>query len=121
VVVLALLNVVLIYVVAAQWLQSRPLAIFAAAALALTPAHFILGREAADYFCPTTVALLWLADKVDEQLDRYREEHGIGTTWEARERVVVALTGGRDGDTLIRRAERIAAGSKGADLLGVHV
>ena len=61
VVVLALLNIVLIYVVAAQWLQSRPLAIFAAAALALTPAHFILGREAADYFCPTTVALLWLA------------------------------------------------------------
>ncbi|GAA1888400.1 sensor histidine kinase KdpD [Asanoa iriomotensis] len=67
------------------------------------------------------LALLWLADKVDEQLDRYREEHGIGTTWEARERVVVALTGGREGDTLIRRAARIAARSKGADLLAVHV
>ncbi|GIF77312.1 sensor histidine kinase [Asanoa siamensis] len=67
------------------------------------------------------LALLWLADKVDEQLDRYREEHGIGTTWEARERVVVALTGGREGETLIRRAARIAARSKGADLLAVHV
>jgi len=61
VVTLALLNIGLIYVVALQWLRSQPLALFAAAALALTPAHFILGREAADYFCPTTVALCWLA------------------------------------------------------------
>jgi two-component system, OmpR family, sensor histidine kinase KdpD len=67
------------------------------------------------------LALLWLADKVDEQLDRYRAEHGIGTTWETRERVVVALTGGPEGDTLIRRAARIADRSTGADLLAVHV
>jgi two-component system sensor histidine kinase KdpD len=67
------------------------------------------------------LALLWLADKVDEQLDRYRAAHRIGETWEARERVVVALTGGREGETLIRRAARIAARSKGADLLAVHV
>jgi two-component system, OmpR family, sensor histidine kinase KdpD len=67
------------------------------------------------------LALLWLADKVDAQLDRYRAEHGIGTTWEARERVVVALTGGPEGDTLVRRAARIAARSKGAELLAVHV
>jgi two-component system, OmpR family, sensor histidine kinase KdpD len=67
------------------------------------------------------LALLWLADKVDEQLDRYRTDHGIGTTWETRERVVVALTGGPEGDTLIRRAARIAARSKGAELLAVHV
>ncbi|MCW6004421.1 DUF4118 domain-containing protein [Micromonospora sp. CPCC 205371] len=67
------------------------------------------------------LALLWLADKVDEQLDRYREEHRIGGTWEARERVVVALTGGSEGETLIRRAARIAARTKGADLLAVHV
>ncbi|HEX3222322.1 MAG TPA: histidine kinase, partial [Nocardioides sp.] len=40
------------------------------------------------------LALLWLADKVDEQLDRYRSEHGISATWETRERVIVALTGG---------------------------
>ena len=67
------------------------------------------------------LALLWLADKVDEQLDRYRAEHNISATWEARERVVVALTGGPEGDTLIRRAARIAARTKGADLLAVHV
>ncbi|MGC9669757.1 DUF4118 domain-containing protein [Planosporangium sp. 12N6] len=67
------------------------------------------------------LALLWLADKVDEQLDRYRAEHHIDTTWETRERVVVALTGGPEGDTLIRRATRIADRSTGADLLAVHV
>src|SRR5262249_25100999 len=67
------------------------------------------------------LAVLWLADKVDEQLDRYRSEHGISATWETRERVVVALTGGAEGDTLIRRAARIADRSKGADVLAVHV
>ncbi|MEV4454340.1 universal stress protein, partial [Microbispora sp. NPDC049633] len=67
------------------------------------------------------LALLWLADEVDEQLDRYRAEHGIADTWEARERVVVALTGGPEGDTLVRRAARVAARTKGADLLAVHV
>jgi two-component system sensor histidine kinase KdpD len=67
------------------------------------------------------LALLWLADKVDEQLDRYRAEHGIGKTWEARERVVVALTGGPEGETLIRRAARVASRGKGADLMAVHV
>lgn len=67
------------------------------------------------------LALLWVAGKVDDQLDRYRADHGIAGTWEARERVVVALTGGPEGDTLVRRAARIAARSKGADLLAVHV
>ncbi len=67
------------------------------------------------------LALLWLADKVDEGLQRYRASHGIHDTWEARERVVVALTGGPEGDTLIRRAARIAARTGGGDLLAVHV
>jgi two-component system sensor histidine kinase KdpD len=67
------------------------------------------------------LALLWLADKVDEGLQRYRAAHDIHATWEARERVVVALTGGPEGDTLIRRAARIAARTGGGDLLAVHV
>src|SRR5690242_4287729 len=67
------------------------------------------------------LALLWLADKVDEGLQRYRAEHKITGAWEARERVVVALTGGPEGKTLIRRAARIAARSAGGDLLAVHV
>ncbi|WP_255946025.1 sensor histidine kinase [Streptomyces odontomachi] len=67
------------------------------------------------------LALLWLADKVDDQLDRYRAAHRIRGTWEARERVLVALTGGSEGETLVRRAARIADRTKGADLLAVHV
>jgi two-component system, OmpR family, sensor histidine kinase KdpD len=67
------------------------------------------------------LALLWLADKVDEGLQQYRAQHDIKSTWEARERVVVALTGGPEGDTIIRRAARIAARTAGGDLLAVHV
>ncbi|HEX4832397.1 MAG TPA: ATP-binding protein, partial [Trebonia sp.] len=67
------------------------------------------------------LALLWLADKVDEGLQRYRAQHDIKATWEARERVVVALTGGPEGDTLVRRAARIAARSSGGDLLALHI
>jgi two-component system, OmpR family, sensor histidine kinase KdpD len=66
------------------------------------------------------LALLWLAGTVDDQLDRYRADHGIASTWETRERVVVALTGGPEGDTLVRRAARIAARNS-SDLLAVHV
>ncbi len=67
------------------------------------------------------LALLWLADRVEEGLQRYREQHGITGTWETRERIVVALTGGPEGDALIRRAARIAARGSGADLIAVHV
>ena len=67
------------------------------------------------------LALLWLADRVDEGLQRYRVAHDIHGTWEARERVVVALTGGPEGETLIRRAARIAARSAGGDLLALYV
>src|SRR6516162_725655 len=36
------------------------------------------------------LALLWVADKVDEGLQDYRERHGIAQPWETKERVVVA-------------------------------
>jgi two-component system, OmpR family, sensor histidine kinase KdpD len=67
------------------------------------------------------LALLWLADQVDEGLQRYREQHGIAQKWETRERVVVALTGGPEGEALIRRAARIAARATGGELLAVHI
>ncbi|MFE0257075.1 ATP-binding protein [Streptomyces sp. NPDC059010] len=81
----------------------------------------------ASYFRPGNLtalrqlALLWVADRVDEALNSYRAEHAIGGVWETRERVVVALTGGPEGDTIVRRAARIAARSAGGDLLAVHV
>ncbi|MHA7219460.1 DUF4118 domain-containing protein [Arthrobacter sp. MDT1-48-3] len=67
------------------------------------------------------LALLWLADEVDSALQRYRSEQGIDDKWEARERVVVALTGGPEGRTLLRRGARIASRSAGGQLLAVHV
>ncbi|SJN11556.1 Osmosensitive K+ channel histidine kinase KdpD [Leucobacter sp. 7(1)] len=67
------------------------------------------------------LALLWLADEVDQALTSYRSEHGIDRTWEARERVVVALTGGLEGETLLRRGARIAARAAGGALVAVHV
>src|SRR2546423_2771939 len=66
------------------------------------------------------LALLWMADQVDEALESYRERHGINEPWETRERVVVALTGAPGTEALIRRAARIAQRAHG-ELLGVHV
>ena len=67
------------------------------------------------------LALFWLAGRVDEGMQKYRAEHGIERIWETRERIVVALTGGPEGETLIRRAARIADRSAGGDVLAVHV
>lgn len=67
------------------------------------------------------LALIWLADEVDQALKGYRKDHGIDSTWEARERVVVALTGGPEGETLLRRGARIAARSAGGELIAVHI
>jgi two-component system sensor histidine kinase KdpD len=67
------------------------------------------------------LALLWLADRVEEGLQRYRAEHGISAPWETRERILVALSGGPEGEALIRRAARISARTPGTELLALHV
>ena len=80
----------------------------------------------ANYFRPGNLAalrelaLLWVADRVEDSLQDYLADHGITTTWETRERIVVALTGAPGGERLIRRAARIAGRLRG-DLVGVHV
>ncbi|MFI6363831.1 ATP-binding protein [Nocardia sp. NPDC050630] len=66
------------------------------------------------------LALLWLADQVDAALAKYRADHKITELWEARERVVVAVTGGPESETVVRRASRIASKSS-ADLVLLHV
>lgn len=79
-----------------------------------------------DYFRPGNLtalrqlALLWLADQVDAALAKYRTDKNITDTWEARERVVVGVSGGPESETLVRRASRIASRS-GAELKVVHV
>jgi two-component system sensor histidine kinase KdpD len=66
------------------------------------------------------LALLWVADRVSDELTDYRDGHGIGRPWETRERIVVAITGSPAGERLIRRSARLAERSR-ADLIGVHV
>ncbi|HEX9466828.1 MAG TPA: sensor histidine kinase KdpD [Acidimicrobiia bacterium] len=66
------------------------------------------------------LALMWVADRVDEALENYREAHGISGRWETRERTIVAITGAPGGDDVIRRAARMAARTRG-ELLGVRI
>jgi two-component system sensor histidine kinase KdpD len=66
------------------------------------------------------LTLLWLADRVDEELLEYMARHEIRGPWETRERVVVALSGHGSNQHLIRRAARMAA-RRGGDLLAVKV
>ncbi|GHJ42309.1 universal stress protein [Streptomyces sp. TS71-3] len=67
------------------------------------------------------IAMLWAADRVEEALLRYRKDHGIQHPWGTRERVLVALSGGPEGGTLIRRAKRTASRGAGGEFLAVHI
>ena len=67
------------------------------------------------------LALLWLADRVDEGLDRYRDQHEIESTWATRERIVVPVSGGPESSTLMRRAARIATRRSGGEWQALYV
>ncbi|MFD8391647.1 DUF4118 domain-containing protein [Streptomyces sp. NPDC059680] len=67
------------------------------------------------------LALLWVADRVDEYLNEYRREHRVSAIWGSRERIVVGLTGGPEGRTLIRRAARLAEKGAGGEVLAVYI
>ncbi|MGP4052353.1 ATP-binding protein [Streptomyces sp. 2A115] len=67
------------------------------------------------------LALLWVADRVDAYLTEYRSEHRVSKIWGSRERIVVGLTGGPEGRTLIRRAARLAEKGAGGEVLCVYI
>jgi two-component system sensor histidine kinase KdpD len=67
------------------------------------------------------LALLWVADRVDEYLNQYRSDHRVSKIWGSRERIVVGLTGGPEGRTLIRRAARLAEKGAGGEVLAVYI
>ncbi|WP_105968600.1 sensor histidine kinase [Streptomyces geranii] len=81
----------------------------------------------ANYFRPGNLtalrelALLWVADRVDEYLTEYRSEHHVSRIWGSRERIVVGLTGGPEGRTLIRRAARLAEKGAGGEVMAVYI
>ncbi|WP_110241296.1 ATP-binding protein [Nocardioides gilvus] len=66
------------------------------------------------------LALLWLADRVEEDLEAYRHQHGVSPDRESRPRVLVAVSGEVGGETLIRRGARISSRGSG-ELHVVHV
>jgi two-component system sensor histidine kinase KdpD len=66
------------------------------------------------------LALLWMADRVDEALQDYMRDHGIEGPWETRERILVGVSGRAEDEPLIRRAARMAT-RRGGELLAVHV
>src|SRR5487761_2754079 len=57
------------------------------------------------------LALLWLADRVEDNLQRYLDDHAIAAAWETRERLVVGVTGTAIDDQLLRRAARDVLGA----------
>ncbi|MEV5936411.1 DUF4118 domain-containing protein [Streptomyces sp. NPDC052079] len=67
------------------------------------------------------LALLWVADRVDAYLTEYRSEHHVSAIWGSRERIVVGLTGGPEGRTLIRRAARLAEKGAGGEVMAVYI
>ncbi|MCW5254171.1 ATP-binding protein [Streptomyces sp. SHP 1-2] len=67
------------------------------------------------------LALLWVADRADEYLTEYRSRHRVAAIWGSRERIVVGLTGGPEGRTLIRRATRLAEKGAGGEVMAVYV
>lgn len=67
------------------------------------------------------LSLLWLADKVDEGLAKYREDKKIEENWPTRERVVVAVRGDEVSEALIRRGARITQRVAGREMLVVYV
>ena len=67
------------------------------------------------------LALLWLADRVDDALGDYRRAHRIEHSWPTKERIVVAVTGGPESATLLRRGARLAQRAAGSELMAVHV
>ncbi|WP_205850188.1 DUF4118 domain-containing protein [Nakamurella flava] len=67
------------------------------------------------------LALLWVADRVEEGLERYRTDHGITGSWPARERIVVCMSGAPEDAALLRRGARVAGRVSGRSLVAVHV
>ncbi len=66
------------------------------------------------------LALRLTAQRVDAQMRRYREKHGIDRTWAVSERVLVCVSASPASERLIRGARRLAA-SLHADFIAVYV
>jgi len=66
------------------------------------------------------MALRKTADRVESQMQRYRELHGIEETWPVAERLLLAVSSGPGSQRLVRAASRLA-GRLRAEWLVVYV
>ncbi|MFL6203053.1 MAG: DUF4118 domain-containing protein [Thermoanaerobaculia bacterium] len=66
------------------------------------------------------MALRKTADRVEAQMQRYRELHGIAETWPVAERLLLAVSSGPGSQRLVRAASRLAARLR-AEWLVVYV
>ncbi len=67
------------------------------------------------------LALLWVADRVEEGLERYRADHDIDATWATRDRIVVPVSGGPESTALMRRAARVSSRRAGGEWKALYV
>jgi two-component system sensor histidine kinase KdpD len=66
------------------------------------------------------MALRKTAERVEAQMQRYRELHGVAVTWPVAERILVAVSSGPGSARLVRAARRLAERLR-AEWLVVHV
>lgn len=66
------------------------------------------------------LALRRTADRVDAQMQEYRQNQSIHQVWQANERILVGIGSGRDSENLIRTAARLAYSLK-AEWLAVFI
>ncbi len=66
------------------------------------------------------IALLFVAQRVDAQMERYREQHQIESVWPARDRILVCVSPSPLSVKVVRGAKRMAAALR-ADWLAVYV
>lgn len=66
------------------------------------------------------LALRRTADRVDAQMREYREDKSIRSVWQAKERLLVCIGPGADGEKLVRGAARLA-GNLRADWIAIYV
>jgi two-component system, OmpR family, sensor histidine kinase KdpD len=66
------------------------------------------------------LALRRTADRVDAQMQEYRQNQSIDQVWQAHERILVGIGSGRDAENLIRTAARLAYSLK-AEWLAVFI
>lgn len=88
------------------------------------PEQAALAREAffreGNLIALRELALRLTAQRVDAQMRRYREKHGIDRTWAATERVLVCVSPSPASERLLRGARRLA-GSLHADWIAAYV